>query len=613
MTSTLPNFLAPAVITAGGVQPSLSASETAAVAASNCGEAFADLLADTPTAVVASPGSLTLGAKGAGTLPPVLAVGAPVVTAPAESFPSPATEPSREELEAAAAFAAVVVQALQPLVTVPATTPTGDATPTIGDATVATPPSGKPVPAELPAPAHGVRGDARPAHPVQSQKPAAPATPEMAPSPDGLTAPLDQSQPLPAPAEPIAAVPAPVLTTVPEFTLPTGRAFPTTLPEQAKVPFLRPSEPAAPVTPTADGILRVEQGSAQPLLTELSTPALTPAPIQPTLTLAPDGAIECRIELPVAPKSVPAARSLPADESTPLEVQAELEIPGQAVVRVQVQLPVAAESGRAAEKLPEKFAAFAAVETTAPGMRTKPAERNFLFTGDKGDRTDSEIAGIAVAKPAANMIAVPTEEIRRPGHAETFSVSPVPADFLVAHPVAERITAEPVAPAGQNFAERAVATVTSLAEAQFTASMQRAGSVQLRLKFGGEDLAVRVEMRDGQVHTDFRTDSPALREAIAAEWQAVAAASPAHLQRFLDPVFSPATPGQNADAGAQHQSSQRQAQQQAQEHASARHDAWSGATAFARRALLNDSFIPEPAAPRAPVMLPTSLRLSALA
>jgi hypothetical protein len=606
MTSTLPNFLAPAATLAGGVQPSLSATESAAVTASGCVGAFADLLADRPAAVVAPSGPITLGAQGVETPPPVLAVGAPVVTVPAESVPPPATEPSREELETAAAFAAVVVQALQPVIVAPAPASAEGPEVIVKETAISTPPSGRPVPTELPAQAHWVRGDARPLHQVRGKMSADPVSPGLESSPGEQTASPDEA--LPAPAEPSATAPSPVLTSGSEFTLPNGRAFPTTLPEQAKVPFLRRSEPVAA---TADEILPVEQGSALPQMTAVSAPA--PSAAQPVMTLASDGAIECRITLPAAPKSAPADRAAPVDETTPLEVQAELEIPGQAVVRVQVQLPVAAEPGRAAEMRPEKFAAFAPAVTSAPAERTKPVERNFLNAGDKEVKTDSGIAGIAVAKPVANMIAVPTEEIRRPGHAETFSVSPVPADFLVAQPVAERITAEPVVPAGQNFAERAVATVTSLAEAQFTASMQRAGSVQLRLKFGGEDLAVRVEMRGGQVHTDFRTDSPALREAIAAEWQAVAAASPAHLQRFLDPVFSPATPGHTADPGAQHQSSQRQAQQQAQEHAHARHDAWSGATAFARRALLNESFIPEPAAPRAPVLLPTSLRLSALA
>ena len=213
------------------------------------------------------------------------------------------------------------------------------------------------------------------------------------------------------------------------------------------------------------------------------------------------------------------------------------------------------------------------------------------------------------------MSVVPTEEPHSPRNPEILSVLPVRADFQVVQPTTERITVEAAAPAGQNFAERAVATVTSLAEAQFSASMQRAGSVQLRLKFGGEDLTVRVELREGVVHTDFRTDSPALREALAKEWQAVTAAAPGHLQRFLDPVFSPASSsGTLGDSGAQQHSAQRQAQQQAQqEQLAQRAEAWASQSPFSRRSALSESFVPEPAAPRVPVLLPTSLRLSALA
>lgn len=206
-----------------------------------------------------------------------------------------------------------------------------------------------------------------------------------------------------------------------------------------------------------------------------------------------------------------------------------------------------------------------------------------------------------------------TEEIQNPRSAETFSVLPVRADFHAAQAPAERITAAPAEPTAPNFAERAVATVTGLAEAQFSASMHKAGSVQLRLKFGGEDLSVRVELRDGAVHTDFRTDSPALREAISREWQAVAASAPGQLQRFLDPVFSPASSA-STDTGSQHQASHRQSQHQAAyDQASSRSDGWHSQSPFSRRSALSESFVPEPVAARAPTLLPTSLRLSVLA
>ena len=122
------------------------------------------------------------------------------------------------------------------------------------------------------------------------------------------------------------------------------------------------------------------------------------------------------------------------------------------------------------------------------------------------------------------------------------------------------------------------------------------------------------QLRDGAVHTDFRTDSPALRDALAKEWQAVAASSPGHLQHFLDPVFSPASVSSSTDAGTQQQASYRQSpQQHAQEQAANRQDAWHSQSPFSRRSALSESFVPEPAAPRVPVLLPTSLRLSVLA
>jgi hypothetical protein len=63
-------------------------------------------------------------------------------------------------------------------------------------------------------------------------------------------------------------------------------------------------------------------------------------------------------------------------------------------------------------------------------------------------------------------------------------------------------------------AQDAVATVIKLAEAQQTRSEASAGSVNLGFKFGDEHLGVRVELRSGQIHTQFTTNSPELREAL---------------------------------------------------------------------------------------------------
>lgn len=214
------------------------------------------------------------------------------------------------------------------------------------------------------------------------------------------------------------------------------------------------------------------------------------------------------------------------------------------------------------------------------------------------------------------MSAAPTEEPRAARKPQDPAVLPVRAEFQVAQTPAERITAPAPGPAGQTFAERAVETVSGLVEAQFAASMQKSGSVHLRLKFGGEDLTVHVAIRDGAVHTDFHTDSAPLRAAIEREWQAVAAASPAQMQRYAEPVFSagPAAPDSRSPFGqgdGRQQAMHQQAQPDAQQHQRAARDPES--SAFTRRSLVSETFMPVPAAPRVPALLPTSLRLSALA
>ncbi len=626
MTSTLPNFSAsPAAATLAGstlTNPSALASFTALSVGPEANLAeFATLLGDDGAAVAVAPVVLvanapqpvvpgfTPAATAAETVAPPLAVAtAAELIAPTEvpAEPTPAVRaPSDEEIAAAAAFVATLLQAFQPAAPQPVTAQ-GEAPATEALASartnqasgervaVTTPlPNGRAFPTSLPVSAKPVRESAVPVAPEA-------AVAEASATQVGERAPL---------AREAVATPAQRPVTVAGFTLPNGAEFPTSLPLQAKPPFAT----AAPQP--AEFQLAAPVSTGEPSITEsaILPQAANTAPTLPEVTVATDGAIECRLDLVEVPNPAATEPKAAAGESTPLEVQAELELPGQAVVRVELQLPANAGQGRGATALPEKFAASAVRKNSRAESVVSSSERNFVFTGDKELKSDSPVAGIGVAKPEPVISTVPTEEIRQPRNPETLSVLPARADFQVAQPTAERITVEPAAPAGQNFAERAVATVTSLAEAQFTASMQKAGSVQLRLKFGGEDLSVRVELRGDLVHTDFRTDSPALREAIATEWQAVAAASPAHLQRFLDPVFSPATPGTLTDSGAQHQSAHRQAQQQGQEHSSSRHDPWSGQSPFTRRSALSESFVPEPATPRVPVLLPTSLRLSALA
>jgi hypothetical protein len=398
--------------------------------------------------------------------------------------------------------------------------------------------------------------------------------------------------------EAVAFVTSVLQTALPEIQMPelTGAADPSSQPAAGAggdPALVAPSDLFAQTTEVAPG-----------------TPPAKDQSIKPVFTLATDGAIELRLNL-AALKPADFKLALPPDQ--PVTIHAEVQKPGEVMVRLEATASLPASITTAAPS-PSGRAIFAA---NFPGLKItlasteQPGERNFVFTGDKQVKSPPSVAGISVAKTETTMPVVPTEEPRFSRKPEPSSGLPQRVDFQVVVPPAERITVPAAAPAGQNFAERAVDTVTSLVETQFSASMQKSGSVQLRLRFGGEDLSVRVEIRDGAVHTDFRTNSAELRSALSREWQAVAEQSPEQMARYLEPVFSP-TPSSVPAATDTPSFFARQQQQSHQDLPSRTpREPWAEpANLFSRRSQLSDSFIPEPAVTRGPAFLPTSLRLS---
>ena len=113
------------------------------------------------------------------------------------------------------------------------------------------------------------------------------------------------------------------------------------------------------------------------------------------------------------------------------------------------------------------------------------------------------------------------------------------------------------------LAHRAVETIQNVVEAQRNGSAN-ASSVNLHFKFGGDDLAVRVQMRGGEVLTHFLTDSPDLRSAISAEWQKMAGQGGVAGLRLIDPVITPTGAGGSTGFGSTPQG-QNHAQQNAQQ------------------------------------------------
>ena len=386
------------------------------------------------------------------------------------------------------------------------------------------------------------------------------------------------------------------------------------LPEFSAVAYQRSLPAGAGAALWASGLAGAETAPASGLPTGETTAAKA-APGPRVFTLAADGAIELKLDLAqfqpgeLNPKQVAAAS---------VKISAELQRSGEIAVRLEAAAALPGADLRsqapAASLGREIFAGKFPAGKFALESPVQPAERKFVFTGDKQVKTASPVAGISVAKTETTMPVAPIEEARTTRNPEPFSVLPPRVDFQVIVPPAERVTVPAAAPAGQNLAERAVETVTNLVDTQFSASMQKSGSVHLQLRFGGEDLSVRVEIKDGAVQIDFRTDSAGLRSALAREWQVVAAQSPEQMRRYLEPVFSPNTsPAPVSDEAPSSFGRQQQPAQQDLPSRQARESWHDSASPFSRRSQLSDSFVPEPAVPRGPAFLPTSLRLSALA
>lgn len=370
------------------------------------------------------------------------------------------------------------------------------------------------------------------------------------------------------------------------------------------------TEPAPVVTPasgdTADefgGMMSTAASHAE----NASAPRATPA----------NPGVPAMRETSVTP-AAPAAASAPRDDARAVPANPgrnSLPAEGAAVVTATVEL---ADGSTVALEVPAKPAIEPRVEKNAAlAVEKNPSDfrsratlgKNFLSTDDKELKPAVEKAGIAVAETRPTMFALPHDPLP--------AVQPtVPA--LVTMVSSAAVSAEPPAAApdltAASLAHRAVATVTNVVEAQAASKLQPVPSVQLKFKFGSEDLAVRVELRDGVVRTEFRTDSSELRTALAHEWKMVAAAQPESALRFLEPVVSPASPGHagsNAFAQQQQQQQQGQSASQQQQHSRAAAELFGS---IGRSAPASSRSSGETGSnPVAPVVLPTSVHLSAVA
>lgn len=217
---------------------------------------------------------------------------------------------------------------------------------------------------------------------------------------------------------------------------------------------------------------------------------------------------------------------VPATGSSPelRMVSAELELVTGARVVLRPGSPTtvtpAAEKTAASGSAPEisGINQSARVEKTTQSVNVESFD---YVVGDSG--IDVAKKPIAMPQPAAPFTApvVPTFDRAWAGVAPTESIE-----------VSAEVSAElPVR------AAEVVQSVVDVVEAQAASRLQPVPSVTVRFDIGEGALAVRVEMRDGEVRTEFKTDSRELQTALAHEWRSVATTLESGV-RLADPVFT---------------------------------------------------------------------------
>lgn len=304
------------------------------------------------------------------------------------------------------------------------------------------------------------------------------------------------------------------------------------------------------------------------------------------------------------------------------ESAAEKDVSPEASVELELELPavtsLAARPTPVADNNKQDMANFAEAPRAEKSPRVKEnitPEKNFLNAKPERVKSDKTDAGIDVAQTATDMAEIFTAH-RYTSDQPVFPGAGTVREMMAASMPSQAATSPaestPVVAVPESaLAHRAVETILNVVDAQRSREAE-APVVNLHFKFAGEDLAVRVQLRGGEVHTQFRTDSSELRAALANEWRAVAGQGSESGVRLIEPVFAGSgASGQNGFGSAPHGqfSSQQHAQQQQQQ---AQGPALLPGLRALRRGAGQVAAIIDPA-PRSAVALPTSQHLTAFA
>ena len=201
---------------------------------------------------------------------------------------------------------------------------------------------------------------------------------------------------------------------------------------------------------------------------------------------------------------------------------------------------------------PEKIAAQPGVYPSPPKTAAALSKKNFLVVEDKGVMASGQHAGIGGAKSGSPMPVPFTMSHLTPESTGSVSGPTMTPVTGVGGSVSQAAQAPAAAPITSTLApvlaQRAVETVLNVVDAQQVSAGQ-GGMVKLDFNFGGQALAVHVQMRGGEVHTEFRTNSPELRSALSSEWKAAAGQRDPEGVRLVEPVFSSGENGSSTANG----------------------------------------------------------------
>ena len=300
------------------------------------------------------------------------------------------------------------------------------------------------------------------------------------------------------------------------------------------------SQPGEVTAVDASNVARVLQSS--------STPA--PLPMTKTVDATANQAFGSPVSsgvnsaLPSGAPELGKSTSVQEKTSQPVEVTA---VDASNVARVlqssstPAALPMTKTVDATADAAPEQTVFAEAnsaglVQSESAAVRNVPSsfgERKILNSGYKALADDANVAGIAGAKRYRAMISdiTSTAGSMTPSaeHAVAGAVSAV-AQGLQAPDVA---ATEAMAPVSRAF--------EAVQDAVENLKASRQNVVEVTLAEGMDTpLHIRIEYRDGVVHTAFRTESPELREHLARDWQSsmVGLTTTDSSVRLADPVFS---------------------------------------------------------------------------